>query len=84
MTFFVTRGTTSNNIHDGPAHMEYRRLKLDDLRTPLDQKDASPTEDGSKGPAVFMCGPPGMIGSFIKHAESLGVPSSDIRSEQWW
>ena len=84
MTFFVTRATASNNAQDRPAHMENRRLKLDDLRNPLGQKDASPADNGSKGPVIFMCGPPEMIGTFVKHAESLGVPSSDIRSEQWW
>ena len=82
--YFVTRGA-GENAPEQHFHVEDRRMHVGDLTHAWQQMSAGHIQADHKGPIIFVCGPPGMISHLTKHAqEGLGVPSSDVRSEQWW
>ena len=80
VTYYVTR-EAEKGAHE--QHVKARRMNTEDMTDALQHSFACHAQD-ERGPVVFLCGPPGMIDHFIKHAKSLRVPSKDLRSEQWW
>ena len=84
VTYFVTRGA-AEHTHGQHVQMEYRRMHDVDVTHAWQRMSAGPTKGERSGPITFLCGPPGMVDHFMKHAqEGLNIPSCDLRSEQWW
>ena len=80
VTYYVTR-EAEEGAHE--QHVKARRMNTEDMTDALQHSPACHAQD-ERGPVIFLCGPPRMIEDFIHHAKSLGVPSKDLRSEQWW